>query len=48
MRAEWSSTVLETDTLFVFISMNESQANILLFPIKWNMDLKPLLSQGDT
>lgn len=33
--------------LFVIISMITSQVNILLFAIKENMNLSPLLSQGD-
>lgn len=48
MHAECSSPVLETCThsFCVFFGMNESQANILLFPIKLNMDLSHYYLKG--
>lgn len=41
MHAEFSSLILEIGrrSLFVLIGMNESRANILLFPIKENMNV---------
>ncbi len=40
-------SVIETDahSSFVFIGLNKSLADILLFPLKQNVDLRPFISR---